>query len=185
MFISHKSNTLLKVVDTEWDCRRQSKGMTKPDYWAWIATITSGDPPKVTYPSEDFTIIEIQDENVSERLSQLDSYVSSTIKGTTYNIKVYASKRNAEEILDVDGKSFSPKQYVSSHFVGDDTAKDARLLADKWANVRLERNRKLDETDYLALSDNTLSNDMKLYRQHLRDVPTQSDPDKIDWGTKP
>ena len=185
MFISHKSNTLLKVVETEWDCRRQSKGMTKPDYWAWIATITSGDPPVVTYPSEDFTIIEIQDENVSERLSQLDSYVSSTIKGTTYNIKVYASKRNAEEILDVDGKSFSPKQYVSSHFVGDDTAKDARLLADKWANVRLERNRKLDETDYLALSDNTLSNDMKLYRQHLRDVPTQSDPDKIDWGTKP
>ena len=185
MFISHKSNTLLKVVETEWDCRRQSKGMTKPDYWAWIATITSGDPPKVTYPSEDFTIIKIQDENVSERLSQLDSYVSSTIKGTTYNIKVYASKRNAEEILDVDGKSFSPKQYVSSHFVGDDTAKDARLLADKWANVRLERNRKLDETDYLALSDNTLSNDMKLYRQHLRDVPTQSDPDKIDWGTKP
>ena len=185
MFISHKSNTLLKVVETEWDCRRQSKGMTKPDYWAWIATITSGDPPKVTYPSEDFTIIEIQDENVSERLSQLDSYVSSTIKGTTYNIKVYASKRNAEEILDVDGKSFSPKQYVSSHFVGDDTALDARLLADKWANVRLERNRKLDETDYLALSDNTLSNDMKLYRQHLRDVPTQSDPDKIDWGTKP
>ena len=185
MFISHKSNTLLKIADTEWECRRLSKGMTKPDYWAWIATITSGDPPKVTYPSEDFTIIEIQDENVSERLSQLDSYVSSTIKGTTYNIKVYASKRNAEEILDVDGKSFSPKQYVSSHFVGDDTAKDARLLADKWANVRLERNRKLDETDYLALSDNTLSNDMKLYRQHLRDVPTQSDPDKIDWGTKP
>ena len=181
MFISHKSNTLLKVVETEWDCRRQSKGMTKPEYWAWIATITSGDPPKVTYPSEDFTILEINDENVSMRLSELDSYVSDGV----YNIKVYASKRNAEEILDVDGKSFSPKQYVSSHFVGDDTAKDARLLADKWANVRLERNRKLDETDYLALSDNTLSNDMKLYRQHLRDVPTQSDPDKIDWGTKP
>ena len=181
MFISHKSNTLLKVVETEWDCRRQSKGMTKPDYWAWIATITSGDPPKVTYPSEDFTIIEIQDENVSERLSELNDYISDGV----YNIKVYTSKRNAEEILDQDGKSFSPKQYVSSHFVGDDTAKDARLLADKWANVRLERNRKLDETDYLALSDNTLSNDMKLYRQHLRDVPTQSDPDKIDWGTKP
>ena len=181
MFISHKSNTLLKIADTEWDCRRQSKGMSKPEYWSWIATITSGDPPKVTYPSEDFTILEINDENVSMRLSELDSYVSDGV----YNIKVYASKRNAEEILDVDGKSFSPKQYVSSHFVGDDTAKDARLLADKWANVRLERNRKLDETDYLALSDNTLSNDMKLYRQHLRDVPTQSDPDKIDWGTKP
>ena len=64
----------------------------------------------------------------------------------------------------------------------------ARLeVSTKWENVRSERNRKLAETDYLALSDNTLrlSNDMKSYRQHLRDVPTQSDPDKIDWGTKP
>ena len=62
----------------------------------------------------------------------------------------------------------------------------ARLeVSTKWENVRSERNWKLAETDYLALSDNTLSNDMKSYRQHLRDVPTQSDPDKIDWGTKP
>ena len=186
MHVAHKSNILLNIADTEWNCRRKSKGMTKPEYWEWIETITSGDPPKVTYPSEDFTIIEIQDENVSERLSQLDSYVSSTVEGTTYNIKVYASKRNAEEILDQDGESFSPKQYVSSHFVGDDTAKDARLLADKWANVRSERNRKLAETDYLALSDQTLSNNMKNYRDALRDVPSDnSDPDNIDWPVKP
>ena len=181
MYISHKSNILLNIADTEWDCRRQSKGMSKPEYWAWIATITSGDPPKVTYPSEDFTILEINDENVTERLSELNDYISDGV----YNIKVYTSKRNAEEILDPDGKSFSPKQYVSSHFVGDDTEKDKRVLADKWVDIRLERNRKLAETDYLALSDSTLSNDMKSFRQHLRDVPTQSDPDKIDWGTKP
>ena len=181
MYISHKNNVIQQINEVEWDCRRKSKGMSKPEYWAWIATITSGDPPKVTYPSEDFTILEINDENVTERLSELNDYISDGV----YNIKVYTSKRNAEEILDPDGKSFSPKQYVSSHFVGDDTALDARLLADKWANVRLERNRKLAETDYLALSDSTLSNDMKSYRQHLRDVPTQSDPDKIDWSVKP
>ena len=75
--------------------------------------------------------------------------------------------------------------YKMSHFSGDDTAKDARLLADKWKNVRLERNRKLAETDYLALSDNTLSSDMETYRQELRDVPTQSDPDNITWPNKP
>ena len=186
MYISHKSNTLLKVADTEWDCRRQSKGMTKPDYWAWIATITSGDPPVVTYPSEDFTIIEIQDENVSMRLSELDSYVSDGV----YNIKVYASKRNAEEIKDIDGKSFSPKQYKSSHFVGDDTAKDARLLADKWANIRNFRNKDLASSDWTILDDSPLASSKKLewqvYRQKLRDIPKDNDdPDDINWPTKP
>ena len=123
---------------------------------------------------------------MSSRLVQLDDYISTTPEtGTTYNIKYYASKRDAEEILDNEGKSHDPKQYVQSHFIGDDTAKDARLLADKWANVRAERNRKLEETDYLALSDNTLADNMKTYRQELRDVPTQSDPDNITWPTKP
>ena len=93
--------------------------------------------------------------------------------------------KNIEEILDIDGKSYDPKQYVQSHFVGDDSAKDARLLADKWVNVRRDRDRKLAETDYLALSDNTLATNMKTYRQELRDVPKQSDPDNITWPTKP
>ena len=181
MFISHKNNVIQQVHETEWQCRRLSKGMTKPEYKTWRNTITSGDPPVVTYPSEDFTIVECTDENVQVRLGQLNDYQADRV----YNIKYYASKRNAEEILDIDGKSHSPKQYVSSHFVPDDTAKDARLLADKWARVRRERDRKLAETDYLALGDNTLSADMKKYRQDLRDVPTQSDPDDITWPTKP
>ena len=182
MFISHKSNVIQKVNETEWECRRKTKGMTKPEYWAWIATITSGDPPVVDYSGETgYTIVECTDENVQERLVQLSDYHAEGV----YNIKYYASKRDAEEILDIDGNSHDPKQYVQSHFVGDDTAKDARLLADKWANVRRERNRKLAETDYLALSDNTLADNMKTYRQALRDVPKQSDPDNITWPTKP
>ena len=186
MFISHKSNVIQHIYESEWQCRRRSKGMTKPEYWAWEATITSGDPPVVTYPSEDFTIVECTDEDVQKRLGQLNDYVSNTLEGTTYNIKYYVNKRNAEEILDSEGKSYDPKQYVSSHFVGDDSAKDARLLADKWNNVRRERNSKLAETDYLALGDNTLSADMKTYRSKLRSVPQDnSDPDDITWPTKP
>ena len=186
MFISHKSNVIQQVHESEWQCRRRSKGMTKPEYWAWIETITSGDPPVVTYPSEDFTIVECTDENVQTRLVELDDYISRKPEGKTYNIKYYVSKRDAEEILDIDGKSHDPKQYVQSHFVPDDTAKDARLLADKWANVRSERNKKLAETDYLALGDNTLSTAMKTYRSKLRSVPQDnSDPDDITWPTKP
>ena len=186
MFISHKTNVIQHIREEEWNCRRMSKGMELPEYWAWIETITSGDPPVVTYPSEDFTIVECTDENVQTRLGQLGDYISNTLEGTTYNIKYYASKRDAEEILDMDGKSHDPKQYVQSHFVPDDSAKDARLLADKWASVRRERNSKLAETDYLALSDNTLSADMKTYRSKLRSVPQDnSDPDDITWPTKP
>ena len=43
------------------------------------------------------------------------------------------------------------------------------------AELRKKRNRLLAETDYLALSDNTLSDDMKKYRQDLRDLPAGKD----------
>ena len=44
--------------------------------------------------------------------------------------------------------------------------------ADKasWERVREKRNELLAETDYLALSDNTLSAEMTTYRQELRDI---------------
>ena len=38
------------------------------------------------------------------------------------------------------------------------------------ANLRQERNRKLAETDFHALSDNTMSEAMTNYRQELRDI---------------
>ena len=38
------------------------------------------------------------------------------------------------------------------------------------SKLRTERNSKLAETDYLALSDQTLSDDMNTYRQELRDI---------------
>ena len=187
MFISHKSNTIKAIGDTERDCRRNTKRMSLEDYWPWIASITSGDPPVIDYSGEDYTVVECTDEDVEQRLIQLSDYiVHQPMKDSIYNIKYYAPKRDAEEILDDEGKSHSPKQYVQSHFVGDDSAKDARLLADKWANVRRDRDRKLAETDYLALGDNTLSADMKTYRSKLRSVPQDnSDPDAITWPTKP
>ena len=44
MFISHKNKVLQQIHEVEWECRRMTKGMSKPEYWAWIETITSGDP---------------------------------------------------------------------------------------------------------------------------------------------
>ena len=64
-------------------------------------------------------------------------------------------------------------------------AAPARALAD----LREKRNRLLAETDYLALSDNTLSDDMKTYRKDLRDLPAGKDTvakcKNATWPTKP
>ena len=52
--------------------------------------------------------------------------------------------------------------------------------------IRAERNSLLADTDYLALSDNTLSTDMATYRQSLRDVTSQAGfPTDVTWPTKP
>ena len=61
---------------------------------------------------------------------------------------------------------------------------------------RAERNRRLAETDWMACSDVTMSNDWKTYRQALRDITTHSNwpnlkspgPDGSgdnDWPVKP
>lgn len=52
--------------------------------------------------------------------------------------------------------------------------------------IRAERDRLLAETDYLALSDNTMSAAMTTYRQALRDIPSQDGfPTNVIWPTKP
>jgi|TARA_R110000787_G_scaffold212045_1_gene321846 hypothetical protein len=55
-----------------------------------------------------------------------------------------------------------------------------------WDEVRADRNRRLADTDFHALADVTMSDEMTAYRQALRDVPDDNaDPDDISWPTKP
>ena len=75
--------------------------------------------------------------------------------------------------------------------------KAALIAAAPMVELRVQRNAKLAETDYLALSDVTLSADMKTYRQALRDLPADAngkdaafDSDgvtlkNVTWPTKP
>ena len=57
------------------------------------------------------------------------------------------------------------------------------------ADMRYKRNRLLAETDFYALSDVTMSDNMTTYRQDLRDLPAGKDTlDKVNnaiWPTKP
>ena len=59
-------------------------------------------------------------------------------------------------------------------------------VEEKWEAIREKRNQLLAETDYLALSDNTMSAEMTAYRQALRDLPAStSNPDDVVFPTKP
>jgi len=60
------------------------------------------------------------------------------------------------------------------------------LINQQWVNVRSERDYKLQETDWRASSDLTLSDAWKTYRNELRQIPqTQTDPYNITWPTEP
>lgn len=66
---------------------------------------------------------------------------------------------------------------------------DAEITAQKWVGIRIQRNKKLQESDWVVTKSletgGTVSDEWKTYRQALRDVPTQSDPNNITWPTKP
>ena len=186
MFISHKLNVIQSIHETEWNCRRLVKGISKPEYWAWLDSVTSGEPPVADYSGETgYVIVECTDEDVQTRLVQLSDYQADGV----YNIKYYASKRDTEEIKDIDGNSHDPKQYVQSHLAGNDSAKDARLLAEVWTQIRNERTRLLAETDWMAGTDTTLNVVWKAYRKELRDLPddqsSKTSYADIVWPTKP
>ena len=78
----------------------------------------------------------------------------------------------------------------------EETARDAEeaawadgALARAQANLRSRRDTLLAATDFYALSDVTMSDDMKTYRQELRDLPEGKDTvakcDDAVFPTKP
>ena len=62
-------------------------------------------------------------------------------------------------------------------------------LARAQARLRQERNRRLAETDFYALSDVTMSEEMTTYRQNLRDITegltTVEEVEAVEFPTKP
>ena len=67
-----------------------------------------------------------------------------------------------------------------------ETAWNNGALSRAQANLRSRRNRLLAETDFYALADVTMSDEMKKYRQDLRDLPDGKDTvEKCDNATFP
>ena len=167
MFIATKDTKLIAIHEVEWRCRKDAKGLSKPEYWTWLETVTTEDEngtKTYDFSGEDYEIVE-----TNAPLSYQDD------EGNTISFYQSGHIHDGHYHLTWNG----------SAILKDDTTLTECQTAEKWKRIRNDRNVRLAETDYLSLKDNTLSADMKTYRQALRDVPTQTDPDNITWPSKP
>ena len=86
------------------------------------------------------------------------------------------------EIIDMTADEISARQAEEKQWNDDEFNRSILQL-------RLKRNQLLAETDYYALSDQTLTDEMKKYRQDLRDLTngltTKAEVDAVTYPTKP
>jgi hypothetical protein len=75
--------------------------------------------------------------------------------------------------------------YTEQDITDENKAKEAEILSLQEADKREKRNALLAETDFYALSDVTMPDAMKTYRQALRDLPMHKDWPNVDFPTKP
>jgi len=173
MFIATKDTKVIAIHEVEWQCRRHAKGLDKSAYWTWLESVTTEDEnghKTYDFSGENYEIVETdaplsyQDKDEEGR----DITVSFNQSGHITSDGTYCLKWDGSKIIK------------------DDDALTAYQTAEQWKSIRHDRNRRLAETDYLALKDNALSTAMKEYRNKLRSVPQDnSDPNNITWPTKP
>ena len=172
MFIATKDTKLIAIHETEWQCRRKAKGLSKPEYWTWLESVTTEGVPD--YSGEDYEIVETDAPlSYESTVDGVTSIISFNESGHIHDDGTYSLKWDA-----------SKKEIVK-----DDTAKAAYDLAEEWKEIRKQRTRLLAETDYMGNSDVTMSAAWKTYRKSLRDLPAdQSSKTKysdITWPTQP
>ena len=89
-----------------------------------------------------------------------------------------------ETVVAEDGTESTVTTTKAEH----EAAYQAKLDAEAAKNVRTQRDAKLAETDFYALSDVTMSAEMTTYRQALRDITGHANfpyLEDADWPTKP
>ena len=98
------------------------------------------------------------------------------------NAKFTLNANDLDQITWLEGTTPIPKADIEAQF----TAVEFDMAME---DLRAKRNNLLADTDHYALSDQTLSDDMRTYRQSLRDITngltTVEDVNSVTWPTKP
>ena len=174
MYIATKDTKVIAIHETEWQCRRKAKGLSKPEYWTWLESVTTEDVPD--YSGEDYEIVE----------TEAPLSYESTVDGITSTISF-----NESGHIHSDG-TYS-LTWNGSKIDKDDTAKAAYDLAEEWKRIRAERTRLLAETDWVVIkareNGGTVAAAWKTYRVALRDLPDEQSAktkySDITWPTQP
>ena len=94
--------------------------------------------------------------------------------------KVTGSDANGSAIESSDPDDFGTDWATVS------AKRDELTAAEPMVALRAERDRRIAETDFYALSDVTMSAEMEAYRQALRDITESATSlDDVVWPTKP
>ena len=73
--------------------------------------------------------------------------------------------------VNINGVSREMTAEEQAEFDAQQTTWNSKSAERKLAEIRSIRNQKLQETDFYALGDVTMSDAMKTYRQNMRDIP--------------
>jgi len=151
-------------VKTQGEWRAVFKKMSLPKVWNSNACNAMNIDPVLTSPAATTSTYQISVRDGVEQNANGDW------------VEKYVAR---DMFADIEGGETKAEQ---------ETAYQATLDANLAANHRSNRNVKLAETDWTAMSDVTMADNMKTYRQALRDLPTHSDWPNLednDWPTKP
>ena len=167
MFIAIKDTKLIAIHEVEWECRRKAKGLSKPEYWTWLESVTTDGVPD--YSGEDYSVEEV-DQDMDDFLAS--GHITSDVDGDYYHLKWDSSSKKV---------------------VGDDDAKSAWVLSQEWKRIRTERTRLLAETDWVVIKARENGGQVpaawKTYRVALRDIPSEQSSktkySEITWPTRP
>jgi len=113
------------------------------------------------------------------------AYQTSARDGVEQNangdwVEKYVARDMFADTTDDDGVKTTKAQHEAAY--------QATLDANTATANRSTRDSKLAETDWHGMSDVTMADNMKTYRQALRDLPTHSNWPNLedaDWPTKP
>ena len=104
----------------------------------------------------------------------------------TYDEQRRIEDAEGNPVLDAEGNETFETVTVSKTKAEQEAEYQARKDAEAAKSVRTQRDNLLKETDWMGLSDVTMSAEMTTYRQALRDITEQEGfPYTIDWPTKP
>ena len=161
MFLAVRDTKVTAIHETEWECRRKAMGITRSEYINWLETVTTEDGLDV-------------------------SGLDYEIHPANFNITDFIESGH---IVSDDVKTHYFLTWDGRDVHADDDALAAYKIAEKWKQIRKDRDQLLDQTDWIVTkateTDTSVSTDWKTYRQALRDVPSQSDPDNITWPERP